>query len=588
MGDQFFPDESFQSWAAYCGALRETPHRLRERMFTRAQEADEVSHIRARSKHAMKRTLTWWDLGWFAIGAVIGAGVFVLTGEEAHSDAGPAVVLSYAAAGVAAMLAVFCYTEFAVEIPVAGGSFAYLRVELGDFVAFIAAGNIFLEGLIGAAALGRSWTSYFATLLDREADQFRIHTNLAENFNLLDPIAVVVMLLAGVIASLSTKWTSTLNWVASALTMLIIAFIIVAGLANATPANYTPFMPFGVRGVFHAASVLFFAYLGFDTVSTMAEETKNPKRDIPIGLLVSMSVVTLIYCLMAVTLCLLQSYTDIDVNAPFSSAFREVAGWRWAQYVVALGALKSMTSVLLVGMVGQARYLTHIARTHLIPPWFGYVNERTGTPVHATMVAAGSSAVIALFTSLSVLANLLSISTLFVFMLVALSLLVRRYYVRGQTEERHKALLVVFLVIIMGSSLATAIYWATSEQGWVGYAVSLPVWFLGTLGLAVMVPKARKPKSWGVPFVPWFPSFSILANFFLLASLDGASFIRFGVWTAFLLIYYIFFGLHASYDAAHNVLSITLEGEEASARRLALNSQGVEEEVKTSLLGNAN
>lgn len=499
----------------------------------------------------MKRTLSWWDLGWFAIGNVIGAGIFVLSGVEANRDAGPAIVLSFVAAGFSAMLSVFCYTEFAVEIPVAGGSFAYLRVELGDFVAFIAAGNIILECLIGSAALGRAWTSYFATLCNRQPDQFRIYTNLAHNFNMLDPIAVVVLILSGVIASLSIKGTSYINWIASFLNMFIIVFVIIAGLANAHLSNFKPFMPYGVKGVFKGAAVVFFAYLGFDTVCTVAEETKDPKRDIPIGLLASMSVVTLLYCLMSATLCLMQSYNEIDINAPFSSAFIHSVGWKWAKYVVALGALKAMSSVLLVGAVSQARYVAHIARTHIIPPWFALVNERTGTPVNATMSMIIGSCFIALFTELQVLSNLLSISTLFIFMLVALSLIVRRHYVVGETSLRHQRLLIFFLVVIVGSSGITACYWAVTEgEDWKAYAITAPLWLLGTLGLALFVPQARKPRFWGVPLVPWIPSLSIATNSFLLGSIDKDSYIRFGVWTVLILVYYVFFGLHASYDAA--------------------------------------
>lgn len=486
-------------------------------------------------------------------GAMIGAGVFVLTGEEARENAGPAVVLSYVAAGMTALLSVFCYCEFAVEIPVAGGSFAYLRVELGDFIAFIAAGNIFLDGLVGFAAVGRSWTSYFATMINLDPDQLRISTTLPEDFNLLDPIAVSVMLLAAAIAAFTTKGTSTLNSMASAITLAVMVFIIIAGLINATPSNYSPFMPFGIRGVFRGASVLFFAFLGFDIVATLAEETVNPARDIPLGLFASMSTVTVLYCLMAVTLCLLQNYTEIDVNAPFSSAFSDTVGWTWAQYIVAFGALKSLTTVMLIGLVGQARYVTHIARTHLIPPWFGIVNAKTSTPVNATIAAALAGGVIAFFSSLSVLANFVSISVLVIFMLVALSLLVRRYYVKGQTSVQHQRLLATFLFLILASSAATAIYWVCSPEGWTGYAVALSFWFLSTLGLAVFVPKARKPKFWGVPCMPWIPSCSILANVFLLGSLDVDSFIRFGVWTAMLLVYYVLYGLHSSFDAAHSV-----------------------------------
>lgn len=553
--DDFFPDRSFENLHSYTSALAQTPTRLRNRIFARADPTAEVSAVRARSRNEMKRTLNWWDLGWLAVGAVIGAGIFVLSGIEAREDAGPAIILSFVGAGFAAMLAVFCYTEFAIEIPVAGGSYAYLRVELGDFVAFIAAGNIVLECLIGSAALGRAWTSYFAKLCNHEPNDFRIHvSSLAADYSLLDPLAVVVLIISGIVASLSTKFTSYLNWIASSLNMFIILFIIIAGLINADPSNYKPFLPYGVRGVFKGASVVFFAYLGFDTVCTVAEETKNPKRDIPIGLFASMTVVTILYCLMALTLCMMQNYAEVDINAPFSSAFTNAVGWKWAQYVVAVGALKSMSSVLLVGSVGQARYLAHMARTHILPPWFAYVNKKTGTPVNATMSIIIASCFIALFTNLNILSNLLSISTLFIFMLVALSLIVRRHYVSGETSSRHQMLLIIFLVLIIGSSVATATYWgATEGKGWILYTVTVPIWFAATLGLAVFVPKARQPKFWGVPFVPWVPSLSIATNSFLLGSLDADSYIRFGVWTFLMLIYYVFYGLHASYDAAQEI-----------------------------------
>lgn len=545
----FLPEESFKSWSNYMSALRQTPSRLADRVLSRSNVEAELE-AKARSGNEMKRTLSWWDLMWFGMGAVIGAGIFVITGKEAREGAGPAIVLSYAFSGLSALLAVFCYTEFAVEIPVAGGSFAYLRVELGDFVAFIAAGNILLEYVIGGAAVARSWTSYFATLCNHEPADFRIHADaLAEDYNQLDPIAVGVIIIICIIAVLSTKGSSRLNYIASAVHLVVILFIIVAGLIKSDTKNYVDFAPFGARGVFKASAVLFFAYVGFDAVSTMAEETKNPGRDIPIGLVGSMVITTAIYCVLAVTLCLMQPYQTIDVDAPFSIAF-EMVGWGWAQYIVAAGALKGMTSVLLVGAVGQARYLTHIARTHMMPPWFAKVDARTGTPVNATVVMLAATAVIAFFTELSILANLLSISTLFIFTLVAVALLVRRHYVSGETSAETRNKLVVFVVLILGSSIATAAYWGVSEHGWIAYCVTLPVWVLATAGMWFFVPQARAPKLWGVPLVPWLPSASIAVNVFLLGSIDEASFVRFGVWTALLLVYYFLFGLHASYDTA--------------------------------------
>lgn len=548
--EDFLPEESFKSWGNYGRALRATPYRLKDRVFTRSLEQFELTEVKARSGHEMKKTLTWWDLIWFGIGAVIGAGIFVLTGQEAREASGPAVVLSFVISGVSAMLSVFCYTEFAVEIPVAGGSFAYLRVELGDFMAFIAAGNILLEYVIGGAAVARSWTSYFATLLNHQPDDFRIHAaSLSADYSRLDPIAVVVISVICIVAVISTKGTSRFNYIASIVHIAILLFIIIAGLTKAEVKNLTPFTPFGVRGIFNASAVLFFAYVGFDAVSTMAEETKNPAKDIPLGLVGSMTITTIAYCVLALTLCMMQPYTEIDINAPFSIAFSAV-GMDWAKYIVAFGALKGMTTVLLVSAVGQARYLTHIARTHMVPPWFANVHGKTGTPINATIVMLIATAIIAFFTDLGILSNLLSISTLFIFMLVALALLVRRYYVTGETSVANRNKLVVFLVLILSSSIATAAYWAAGNNGWIGYVITVPIWLLSTFGLWLLVPQARAPKLWGVPLVPWLPSMSIAINIFLLGSIDAASFMRFGVWTAFLLVYYLLLGLHASYDTA--------------------------------------
>ncbi|BAA96181.1 putative amino acid permease [Oryza sativa Japonica Group] len=552
--EDFFPEPSFASWGAYRAALAATPARFRDRFAGRSTDADELGALRRRSENEMRRCLTWWDLTWFGFGSVIGAGIFVLTGQEAHDHAGPAIVLSYVASGLSAMLSVFCYTEFAVEIPVAGGSFAYLRVELGDVAAFIAAANLILESIIGTAAVARSWTSYLASLINKPASALRIQTSLAEGYNELDPIAVVVIAVTATLAILSAKGTSRVNWVASAVHVLVIAFVIVAGFLHAKTSNLTPFMPHGVPGVFRAAAIVYFAYGGFDNIATMAEETKNPSRDIPLGLLGSMSVITAIYCVMALVLSMMQPYTAIDRSAAYSVAFSNV-GMRWAQYVVALGALKGMTTVLLVGALGQARYTTHIARSHIIPPVFALVHPRTGTPVHATVLIAAAGACIGLFSSLDVLSSLLSVSTLFIFMMMATALLVRRYYVRGVTSRTHARRLVALLSVVIGSSAGIAAYWGAAPERWVGYTVLVPAWAAGTLGIQLLVPAARAPKVWGVPLVPWLPSLSIATNLFLMGSLGAQAFIRFGVCTAIMLLYYVLVGLHATYDVAHGACS---------------------------------
>jgi len=547
----FLPEESFQSWNNYVSALSQTWLRFKDRVQTRSDDATETEELKKQSENEMKKCLNWWDLIWFGFGAVIGAGIFVLTGQEAHNHAGAAIVLSYVASGISAMLSVFCYTEFAVEVPAAGGSFAYLRIELGDFVAFIAAGNILLECVLGSAAVSRSWTSYFTSLLNRPKDSLRIKAHhLKDGYNLLDPIAVGVLVMAAMIAMISTRKTSLLNWIASAINIGVIIFVIVAGFSHANTSNLTPFLPYGVKGVFQASAILYFAYGGFDSLATMAEETKNPPKDIPIGLIGSMSMITVIYCLMALSLSMMQKYTDIDTGAAFSVAFQKV-GMNWAKYVVAFGALKGMTTVLLVGRLGQARYIAHIARSHMIPPWFALVHPKTGTPINATLLITISSACIAFFTSLDVLSSLISVSTLFVFVMISIALLVRRYYVRGVTTKENQLKLVIFFILIVASSMGISAYWGLRPNGWIGYTITVPVWFFSTFGMSYFLTQQRKPRFWGVPLVPWLPSLSIATNIFLMGSLESEAFIRFGICTLIMLVYYVFFGLHTTYDMAH-------------------------------------
>ncbi|XP_021287076.1 cationic amino acid transporter 1-like [Herrania umbratica] len=546
----FLPEESFQSWTSYVNALSNTKSRLRDRLLARSMDHVELHEMRARSQHEMKKTLTWWDLIWFGIGAVMGTGIYVLTGEAARNYSGPAVVVSYFISGITALLSVLCYTEFAIELPVAGSSFTYLRVELGDFIAYVAAGNILFEYVVAGASVARSWTSYLATLFNHDPNSFRFHvSSFSEDYSHLDPIAVAISVVICIAAGISMTGSARFNSAATIVQLVVILFILVVGLTKADPNNYSDFAPNGIPGILKASSILFFAYVGFDGVATLGEEIKNPGRDIPIGLICSMLVIITANCLLAATLCLMQPYSQIDVNAPFTLAFKAV-GLKWANYIVAFGALKGMTTVLLANLVGQSRYFTHIGRTHMAPPFLAHINERTGTPVNATIMMTILNSIVAFFTSLEVLANLLSLATLIIFSMVALALLVRRYYAKGETTSSDRNKLVGFLVLILASSVANAVYWAVGKNGWIGYVVTVPVWFLATLGLKLLVKEAKKPKLWGVPLVPWLPSASVAINVFIMASIDGASFVRFGVWTLVLLVYYIFIALHASYDAA--------------------------------------
>lgn len=558
----FFPEESFQSWSNYGRALMETRARLKERLQARSSDESELHAMRARSQNQMKRNLTWFDLIWFGVGAVMGAGVFVLTGEAAHDLAGPAVVLSYLISGSAALLSVICYTEFAVELPVAGGSFAYLRVELGDFVAFVAAGNILFEYVVAGASVARSWTSYFATLCNHKPNEFRISIpSMGKGFEYWDPLAVVVSVIICVIASFSMKGSSRFNSIATIIHIAVLLFIIIAGATKANLANFDPFAPFGFRGILKASSVIFFAYVGFDGVATLGEETKKPSRDIPIGLVGSMLIVIFTYSLLAAIVCLMQPYNELDVDAPFTIAFESV-GMGWAKLLVGLGALKGMTTVLLATIISESRYFTHIARTHMAPPILAVVHKKLGTPVNAAVVMTFTNCLVAFFTSLDILASLLSIATLFIFSLVAIGLLVRRYYSTGVTPDEDRNKLILFVTLIVGSSIGMALLWAWGVNSWLVYLIVVGIWFSATLAIRMTVKQARIPRLYGAPFVPWLPSVSIALNLFMMGSIDGASFLRFMGWTAVLLTYYFLVGLHASYDASKETLKTEVDDNE--------------------------
>lgn len=540
--------------------MASTCPRLKDRLLNRSTDSNELLVLPKASENRMPRCLTWWDLTWLAFGAVVGSGIFVVTGQEAQIHAGPAIVLSYAASGFSALLSAFIYAEFAVEVPVAGGSFSFLRIELGDFIAFIAAGNILLEALVGAAGLGRSWSSYFATMVKNDSDYFRIRVDsLKTGFNMLDPLAVAVLLITNGIAVSGTRKTSILNWLSSIVTTLVIAFIIVVGFIHGKSSNLTPFLPYGVKGVFNAAAVVYWSYTGFDMVATMAEETKKPSRDIPIGLIGSMSIITVIYCLMAFALVSMVKYTEIDAEAAYSVAFVQI-GMKWGKYLVSICALKGMTTSLLVGSMGQARYTTQIARSHMIPPFFALIHPKTGTPINATLLTTLSSCIVALFTSLDVLSSVFSVSTLFIFMLMAVALLVRRYHVREATDNKDFWKVLLCLFVAIASCVVGTALWNSGSAGWIGYTVAACVWFLATLVMSLL-PKMRQPKVWGVPLVPWVPSLSIATNLFLMGSLGADAFYRFFICTSVMLVYYLLVGVHATYDVDHGIGQESSHGE---------------------------
>ncbi|KAK6135990.1 hypothetical protein DH2020_030262 [Rehmannia glutinosa] len=551
---------SFSSFKSYLRALSDTPNRLSRRACSVCTSLEE-NRVRVRSGTEMKRTLRWHDLIGFGVGGMVGAGVFVTTGNASHNCAGPAVVLSYVIAGLSALLSAFCYTEFAVDMPVAGGAFSYIRVTFGEFLAFLTGANLIIDYVLSNAAAARGFTAYLGTALGLPTHtplRFTIHS-LPKGYNEIDLIAVAVVLLLTLVICYSTRDSSWLNMALTALHILFIVFVIVMGFWRGSWKNFTEpgnpknaggFFPFGVSGVFNGAAVVYVSYIGYDAVSTMAEEVRDPVKNIPIGVSGSVILVTILYCLMAASMSALLPYDMIDPDAPFSGAFKEgSSGWKWVSNVIGVGASFGILTSLLVAMLGQARYMCVIGRSCVVPAWFARVHPSTSTPVNASSFLGIFTAAIALFTDLNILLNLVSIGTLFVFYMVANAVIYRRYVTIGSTNPWPT---LSFLFCFSLTSVMFTLLWQFAPSGkpkafMLGACIAVAIAVLQLFHF--VVPQARKPEFWGVPLMPYIPSISIFLNIFLLGSLDRPSYVRFGFFSALAVLVYVLYSVHSSFDA---------------------------------------
>ncbi|EFH58946.1 hypothetical protein ARALYDRAFT_317861 [Arabidopsis lyrata subsp. lyrata] len=552
-------DTSFSSLRVYLNSLSDTPSRFSRRAVSVSTSYDEMSRVRAVSGEQMRRTLRWYDLIGLGIGGMIGAGVFVTTGRASRLYAGPSIVVSYAIAGLSALLSAFCYTEFAVHLPVAGGAFSYIRITFGEFPAFITGANLIMDYVMSNAAVSRGFTAYLGSAFGISASEWRfIVSGLPNGFNVIDPIAVIVVLTVTFIICYSTRESSKVNMVLTALHIAFLVFVIVMGfwkgdIKNLTrpdnPENPSGFFPFGVSGVFNGAAMVYLSYIGYDAVSTMAEEVKDPVKDIPMGISGSVAIVIVLYCLMAISMSMLLPYDLIDPEAPYSAAFSKSEGWEWVTKAVGIGASFGILTSLLVAMLGQARYMCVIGRSRVVPIWFAKVHPKTSTPVNASAFLGIFTAFLALFTDLNVLLNLVSIGTLFVFYMVANAVIFRRYVAVGYTKPWPT---LSFLCLFSITSIFFTLVWQLAPRG-------PPKWFIlgasAVTAIAIVqifhcvVPQARIPEFWGVPLMPWTPCVSIFLNIFLLGSLDAPSYIRFGFFSGLAVLIYVFYSVHASYDA---------------------------------------
>ena len=379
-------------------------------------------------KTSLKKTLGALDLTMLGIGAIIGTGIFVLTGVAAAEHAGPGLVLSFIISGIACAFAALVYAEFSSSIPVAGSAYTYSYVSLGEFMAWIIGWDLMLEYLLAASTVAIGWSGYFQMLLNGFGIYLPTWASGAVGsapgalFNLP---AVVIALLITLLLSLGVKEAARFNNIIVFVKLAVVLLFIIVGIWYVKPANWTPFLPFGFKGVMGGAAIVFFAYIGFDAVSTAAEEVVNPKRDMPIGIIASLVVCTVLYIIVSLILTGMVPYKLLDVAAPVAFALHYVHQ-DWAAGIISVGAMGGITTVLLVMLYGQTRVFFAMSRDGLLPKVFSNVHPKYKTPFLSTWVTGITVAIIAGVTPINTVAELVNIGTLSAFVFVSIGVIVLR------------------------------------------------------------------------------------------------------------------------------------------------------------------
>ncbi len=459
-------------------------------------------------EHALRKSLTALDLTVFGVGVVIGTGIFVLTGKVAKENAGPSVALAFVLAGVVCGLAALCYAEFASTVPVAGSAYTFSYASLGELPAWIIGWDLILELALGCAVVAVGWSGYIRSLLDNAG--WHLPTGLqgthAGRFG-FDILACALVLVLTAILVLGMKLSSRVTTVVVAIKVTVVLIVIVVGAFFVTGANYHPFIPhsvgakaggdikaplvqlmfgfapsnFGLMGIFSAAAVVFFAFIGFDIVATAAEETRNPQRDVPRGILGSLAICTVLYVAVSVVVTGMQRYDQLSTDAPLADAFKATGHPFWAG-LISFGAAVGLTTVCMILLLGQSRVFFAMSRDGLLPRIFSRVHPRYGTPYRSTILLGAVVAVLAGFTSIDVLAELVNIGTLFAFVVVALGVILLR---RNRPDL---------------------------------------------------------PRAFRTPLVPLVPVLSVLASVWLMLNLTAETWLRFAVWMALGFVIYFVYG----------------------------------------------
>ena len=470
----------------------------------RVKPLDQIlSDAEGTGDHSLKRVLGAGDLIMLAIGAVIGAGIFgsigsaaagqVIDGQVVRVGAGPALVLSFVLLGACCALAGLCYAEMAAMIPQAGSAYAYSYATLGELVAWIIGWDLILEYAVGNVAVAISWADYFKSLLAGWVDlpawlTTGYRTALLSSDpaikGLIDsaphllgipilinvPAFAIVMLITWLLLR-GARESSTANNVMVVVKLAVLALFIVAGLTHINVANYTPFAPNGFTGIHQGAAIVFFAYIGFDAISTAAEETKNPQRNLPIGILGGLAICTVIYIIIGAVLTGMVPYTDLGKAADPLAYALNAAGMQWIAKIVALGAVFSMAAVLLVFQYGQPRIFFAMARDGLLPQWAARVNPKTRIPYVTTLVTGLFVAAWSLIGDAGETYDLTNIGTLFAFVLVCLGVIVLRH--TDPSRPRPFRVKFVHLVGLLGAALCIFVMKGLPRIAWERFGIWL-------------------------------------------------------------------------------------------------------------------
>ncbi|HEY7235994.1 MAG TPA: amino acid permease [Gemmatimonadaceae bacterium] len=480
----------------------------------------------AEGQHTLKRALGALNLTTLGIGAIIGAGIFVLTGTAAARYAGPGVVLSFVLAGFGCLFAGLCYAEFAAMIPIAGSAYTYGYATLGELIAWIIGWDLILEYLFGAATVAVGWSGYFAAFMSElgiklplaytqaPLDVVGTH-DLVRSTLCVDPAsnqavslaagqacdtakyvvshgvinipAIVLIALMSTLLVIGIRESARFNNIIVFVKLAIVFLVIGFGFMFVNTANWHPFIPpnptgefgnYGWTGIVRAAGVVFFAYIGFDAVSTAAQEAKNPQRDMPIGILASLGVCTVLYILMALVMTGMAHYTELNVPHPVFVAIEKAGpALHWLGFFVNIGAIAGLASVVLVMLMGQPRIFFSMSRDGLLPPVFGKVHPRFQTPYVTTIVTGIVAALVAGFFPIGLLGELVSIGTLLAFVIVCCGVMVLRY--KRPNIPRPFRTPLVPVVPILGVLICGYMMYGLPHDTW----VRLIVWM--ALGLII-------------------------------------------------------------------------------------------------------